>query len=98
MNSSRGEAAKVFCPIRNHQPQEGGKQRKGRRSVTFDSVRPCGLQPTGSSIHGIFQARIPEWVAISFFRRPSLTQGFNLGLPHCRQMLYCLSHTRNQIN
>ena len=24
--------------------------------------------PPGSSIHGIFQVRIPEWVAISFFR------------------------------
>ena len=29
----------------------------------------CGLP--GSSIHGIFQARIPEWVAISFSRGPS---------------------------
>ena len=29
--------------------------------------------PPGSSVHGIFQARILEWVAIS------LTQGFNLG-------------------
>ena len=25
----------------------------------------------GSSIHGIFQARIPEWVAISFSRGSS---------------------------
>ena len=25
----------------------------------------------GSSVHGIFQARIPEWVAISFFRGSS---------------------------
>ena len=24
-----------------------------------------------------------------------LTQGSNLGLPHCRQMLYCLSHQRS---
>ena len=29
----------------------------------------CSLQ--GSSIHGIFQPRILEWVAISFSRRPS---------------------------
>ena len=28
--------------------------------------------PPGSSIHGIFQARILEWVAISFSRRSSL--------------------------
>ena len=27
--------------------------------------------PPGSSVHGIFQARIPEWVAISYFRGSS---------------------------
>ena len=29
----------------------------------------CSL--SGSSIHGIFQARVLEWIAISFFRGPS---------------------------
>ena len=33
-----------------------------------------------------------EWVAISFSRGSFLTQGSNLGLLHCRQMLYHLSH------
>ena len=28
---------------------------------------PMHCSPPGSSIHGIFQARILEWVAISFF-------------------------------
>ena len=28
--------------------------------------RPHGLQPTRSSIHGIFQARVLEWGAIAF--------------------------------
>ena len=42
----------------------------------------------GSTVHGIFQARILEWAAISF----SPTQGLNPGLLHCRQMLYHLSH------
>ena len=28
----------------------------------------------------------------SFLQRIFLTQGSNLGLPHCRQILYCLSH------
>ena len=37
--------------------------KKQSRSVVFDSLRPHG---PGSSIHGIFQARILEWVAISF--------------------------------
>ena len=33
-----------------------------------DSLQPHGL---GSSVHGIFQARVLEWVAISFFRASS---------------------------
>ena len=53
---------------------------------------PMDCSLPGSSIHGIFQARTLEWVAISFSRRSSLTQGLNPGLPHCRQMLYHLSH------
>ena len=31
-------------------------------SVVSDSVTPCG--PPGSSVHGISQARILEWIAI----------------------------------
>ena len=45
-----------------------------------------------SSIHGIFQARVLEWVAISFSRGIFPTQGWNPGLPHGRQTLYHLSH------
>ena len=30
------------------------------------SLRPHGLSPPGSSVHGIFQAKILEWVTISF--------------------------------
>ena len=33
---------------------------------------PMDCSPPGSSIHGIFQARVLEWVAISFSRRSSL--------------------------
>ena len=52
---------------------------------------PKGCSPLGSSVHGIPQARILEWVAISFsLSLPN--QGFNLGLLQCRQILYCLSH------
>ena len=46
----------------------------------------------GSAVHGIFQARILEWAAISFSRGIFPTQGSNPGLLHCRQMLYRLSH------
>ena len=40
-------------------------------SVMFDSLWPHGLYPLGSSVHGIFQARILEWVAIAFSRGSS---------------------------
>ena len=32
---------------------------------------PMDCNPPGSSVHEIFQARIPEWVAISFSRGSS---------------------------
>ena len=47
--------------------------------------------PPDSSAHGILYARILEWVAV-----PSpadlQTQGSNLSLLHCRQILYQLSY------
>ena len=42
---------------------------KWSRSVMSNSLRPHG--PPGSSVHGILQARILEWVAISFSRGSS---------------------------
>ena len=47
---------------------------------------------TTSSVHGILQARILEWVAIPFSRGVFLTQGSNPGLLQCRQILHHLSH------
>ena len=37
-------------------------------SVVSDSLRPMDCSPPSSSIHGILQARILEWVANSFSR------------------------------
>ena len=51
---------------------------------------PMHYSLPGSSIQGIFQARVLEWVAIFFSRESSWRS--NLGLPHCRQTLYQLSH------
>ena len=48
--------------------------------------------PPGSSIHGIFQARVLEWVAIPFSRGSSQPKDPIPGLLHCRQILYHLSH------
>ena len=53
---------------------------------------PMGCSLPGSSVHGILQARILEWVAIPFDRGIFLAQGSNLGFLHCRQILYHLSH------
>ena len=47
--------------------------------------------PSGSSIHGILQARILEWVCHFLLQGISLTQESNPGLLHCRQMIYQLS-------
>ena len=47
--------------------------------------------PLGSSVRGILQARILEWVAMPV-SRSSLTQGSNLGLLYFRQILHYLNH------
>ena len=57
------------------------------RSVVSDSLRPHGLyspwnspgQDTGVGCSSLLQGIFP-------------TQGLNPGLPHCRQILYQLSH------
>ena len=54
-----------------------------------------------SSVHGILQARILEWVTISFSGGRGgggvvfPTQGLNLGFLHCREILYSLSHLKS---
>ena len=49
---------------------------------------PMDCSLPGSSVHGIFQARVLEWVAISFSRGSSWPRD----LPHRRQTLCRLSH------
>ena len=48
-------------------------------SVMSDSCDPMDCSLSGSSVHGILQARILEWVAISFSRgssQPRVRTGF----------------------
>ena len=54
------------------------------RSVVSDSLWSHGLYS--------LSARILEWVAFPFSRGSYQTKGSNPGLPHCRQILYQLSH------
>ena len=48
--------------------------------------------PPGSSIHGDSPGRILEWVAMPSSRGIFPTQWLNPGVPHCKQILYCLSN------
>ena len=45
----------------------------------YDSCDPMDYSLPGSSVHGISQPRILEWVTISFSKSSSLTQGFEPG-------------------
>ena len=52
---------------------------------------PTDCSPPSASVHGILQARILEWVATPS-SKDLLTEGWNPGLLHCRQILYQLSY------
>ena len=58
--------------------------------LTLCDPRDCS--PPGSLVHGIFQARILEWVSLPFSKGVFPTQISNPGLLHCLQILYHLSH------
>ena len=60
-------------------------------AVLSNSLWPHDCSLPGSSVHGILQASILEWVVIPF-SRGSIQQGLNPSLPHCRWILYHLSH------
>ena len=53
----------------------------------------CSL--LGSSVRGVFQARILEWVAISFSWGSSQLRDQTHVCPHCWWVLYQLSHKGN---
>ena len=59
-------------------------------SVLFDSAIQLTVAPQAPLSMGILQAGILEWVAVLSSRGSS--QASNPTLPHCRQILYHLSH------
>ena len=65
-----------------------------RLKVKMKVAQSCStlFDPMDYTVHGILQARILEWVAVPFSRGIFSTQGSNPRLPHCRQILYQLSH------
>ena len=58
---------------------------------------PMDWGPPGSSVRGILQEGILEWVAIPFSGGFPPIQGSNPGLPLCRWILYHLSHREAQL-
>ena len=81
-----------------------GKERKKVKSAQSCPTlcSPMDCSPPGSSVHGIFQARVLEWAfpsskntvvdGCSLLQGIFPTQEWNPGLPYCRQILYSLSH------
>ena len=53
---------------------------------------PMNCSPSGSSVHGILQARIHGVSCHSLLQGIFPTQGLNLGPLHCRWIFYCLNH------
>ena len=72
-----------------------GTRKEDSESVSDSVMSDCdpvdGSLP-GSSVHGILQARIQEWGCHFLLQGIFPTQESNPGLPHCRQILYHLSH------
>ena len=56
---------------------------------------PIDSSPPGSSVHGDSPGKNTGKGCHALFQGIFPTQGSNSGLPHCRQILYQLSHQRN---
>ena len=67
-----------------------------RTEVKVKVVQSCPTlcNPMDCIVHGILQARILEWVAFRFFASPRdlPNPGIEPRSPHCKQILYQLSH------
>ena len=61
---------------------------KGHAQSCWTLWDPVDCSPPGSSVHGILQARILEWVAMPSSRGSSQPRDGTLGLLHCKDMLY----------
>ena len=66
------------------------KVKVAQSCLTLCDPMNCSLP--SSSVRGILQARVLEWVCHFLFQGIFLTQGLNPDILHCRQILYQLSH------
>ena len=72
--------------------EEVNKMKKRSYKVKVTQSCPTLCDPMDYTIHGILQARILKWVAVPLLQGIFPTQRLNPGLPHCRWILYQLSH------
>ena len=75
-----------------HQPREWVSEWSPSVMSTLCDLMDCSL--SGSSVHGIFQARVLEWVAISFSRRSSQPRDQTQVSHNVDRGFYHLSHQR----
>ena len=87
---TRGPVAHIDC--KNMTEVHSFEQEQERRSVVSSSLRPHGLQPTRLLSPSDFPGNSTRVDFYFLLQRIFLTQGSNLGLPHCRQTLCHLSH------
>ena len=61
-------------------------------SSVSDSLQPMDYNLPGSSVHGDSPGKNTGVGCHALLQGIFPTQGLNPDLPHCRQILYCLSH------
>ena len=87
---SRASSARLPTRLHPHSPLGGG-------GLVTKSCDPTDCSLSGSSVHEDCPGKNTgvgcHWLLQGIF----LTQGSNSGLPHCRQILYCLSQGCPQI-
>ena len=79
-------------------PQQQVLQRTVLCLVTQLRLTLCNLvdcSPPGSCVRGDSPGKNTGAGCRFLFQGIFLTQGLNLGVPYCRQILYCLSHQEN---
>ena len=69
-------AEQIFLPLGWLVPLKVKESEVAQSCLTLCDPRDCS--PPGSSVHGIFQARVLEWVAISFSRGSSQLRDWTL--------------------
>ena len=82
-------------PVHRPLPQALQNQLKVKSKVAQSCPTLCDpvdCSPPGSSVHGIFPDKSTRVGCHSLLQGIFPTQGSNLCLPPCRQMLYCLNH------